>query len=122
MFAVAFPLAPALALLNNLYEAKVDMFKLSKSKRPPITNRSSIGAWYYALEAISFISVLTNCALLALVSEHMHHIVPSELHDMLDTQYGKLSIMIVLEHVILGVKYILSSESAPRHKHCFHQS
>jgi hypothetical protein len=28
MFAVAFPLAPVLALLNNLWEARLDLMKL----------------------------------------------------------------------------------------------
>ena len=33
-FAVAFPLAPLLAFLNNLFEGRVDRFKLSKCRRP----------------------------------------------------------------------------------------
>ena len=111
MFAVAFPLAPVLALANNILEPYVDLFKLSKCRRPQVVNRSSIGAWLYALEAINFLSVLTNCALLALVSKQMHHIVPSELHPMLETDHGRFAVMIVIEHIILGVKFVLSGNS-----------
>ena len=37
MFAVAFPLAPAFALLNNLFENRIDKRKLCASRRPTIT-------------------------------------------------------------------------------------
>jgi hypothetical protein len=40
MFAVVFPIAPALAYLNNLMEAKVDFLKLANCRRPPLQDRS----------------------------------------------------------------------------------
>ena len=39
MFAAALPVAPALALLNNLLEAKSDLAKLLKSRRLPLKDR-----------------------------------------------------------------------------------
>jgi hypothetical protein len=39
MFAAVLPVAPALALLNNLFEAKVDLAKLLKSRRIPLHDR-----------------------------------------------------------------------------------
>jgi hypothetical protein len=39
MFAVVFPIAPALAYLNNLMEAKVDFLKLASCRRPPLQDR-----------------------------------------------------------------------------------
>lgn len=39
MFAVVFPIAPALAYLNNLMEAKVDFLKLANCRRPPVQDR-----------------------------------------------------------------------------------
>lgn len=72
MFAVAFPLAPLCALLNNVAEIRVDAFKLCKSsQRPAHEVRSSIGTWYYALEGMAVLSVLTNCAILGLTSRQV---------------------------------------------------
>lgn len=39
LFAVAFPLAPLLAYVSNLVEARTDFAKLSKSRRPPAVIR-----------------------------------------------------------------------------------
>lgn len=39
MFAVAFPLAPLVAYLNNVWEFGVDYRKLSQSRRPPVAIR-----------------------------------------------------------------------------------
>lgn len=40
MFVVAFPLAPALAFINNYFEIGIDMKKLSGCRRPPLIDRS----------------------------------------------------------------------------------
>lgn len=50
MFAVVFPIAPALAYLNNLMEAKVDFLKLTNCRRPPLQDRS------VSLDILSFSS------------------------------------------------------------------
>ena len=39
MFAVAFPIAPALALINNVFESKIDFTKLLRSRRPTLHDR-----------------------------------------------------------------------------------
>ena len=39
MFAAVLPVAPALALLNNWFEARVDLAKLLKSRRVPLQDR-----------------------------------------------------------------------------------
>lgn len=41
MFVVVFPIAPALAYVNTLLEAKVDFFKLLNCRRPPLQDRSA---------------------------------------------------------------------------------
>ena len=45
-FSIAFPLAPLLALLNNLFELRGDAFKLCNSKQRPVARKASgIGIW-----------------------------------------------------------------------------
>jgi hypothetical protein len=50
MFAVAFPLAPVLAYLNNLWEARLDLLKLKISRRPHAVRTKDLGAWFVGLE------------------------------------------------------------------------
>jgi hypothetical protein len=89
MFVVAFPLAPALALLNNIFESRVDLFKLTECRRPPLMQRSNIGSWQYCMEFISFLSVITNCYLIVNVSTHFELIVPDDLEPYVRSESGR---------------------------------
>lgn len=89
MFVVAFPLAPALALLNNLFEAKVDLFKLTECRRPALKQRSNIGSWQFCMEFVSFLSVITNCYLIVMVSTHFEMIVPTDLAPYMASESGR---------------------------------
>jgi len=89
MFVVAFPLAPALALLNNVFESKVDLFKLTECRRPALQQRSNIGSWQHCMEFISFLSVITNCYLIVMVSTHFEMIVPTDLGPMVQSESGR---------------------------------
>mmetsp|Transcript_19312 Transcript_19312/g.31623 ORF Transcript_19312/g.31623 Transcript_19312/m.31623 type:complete len:724 (+) Transcript_19312:110-2281(+) len=102
MFAAAFPLASTLALLNNVVEIRSDATKLLvATQRPFYMCAEDIGTWYKILEMLSFVSVLTNMAILVWTS------------DSLQSFFG-LSLMeaiiaaIVVEHLLLGFKYVLS--------------
>jgi hypothetical protein len=65
LFAVAFPLAPFLALLSNLVEIVVDRFKiLHLYRRPTPLGAKTIGQWADVLESLTLISILTNSAIL----------------------------------------------------------
>jgi hypothetical protein len=65
LFAVAFPLAPFLALLSNLVEIVVDRFKiLHLYRRPTPLGAKTIGKWADVLESLTLISILTNSAIL----------------------------------------------------------
>ena len=108
MFAVAFPIAPLLAYLNNLMEAKVDFMKLKGCRRPSIVNQTTIGGWYQCLNIITFASVLTNCFLLCIVSENFKTFVPSYMESLLESPQSKFLVMILLEHVIFLLKWFLS--------------
>lgn len=61
LFVASFPLAPLLALLNNILEVRVDAWKLTTQFRRPIAAKAhSIGAWEEILHMIAVFSVVTN--------------------------------------------------------------
>lgn len=65
LFAVAFPLAPLLAFLNNVFELRVARYRLLKLTRRPIpASAQGIGSWLHVLDTMTTVSVLTNSALL----------------------------------------------------------
>lgn len=60
-FVAAFPLAPLISLLNNLIELRLDAYKLMRNYRRPVPRRlSGLGAWKGILQAITYISTVTN--------------------------------------------------------------
>jgi len=60
-FALAFPVAATLALLNNLVEIRGDAFKLCTAyQRPHARRAENIGAWYLILNIMSVITITTN--------------------------------------------------------------
>jgi len=61
IFVAAFPLAPFFALLNNVFETRLDAKKLLTMYRRPVGQRvRDIGIWYRILDSISKLSVITN--------------------------------------------------------------
>mgnify|MGYP004580596919 CR=1 FL=1 len=61
IFVAAFPLAPFFALLNNIFEMRLDAKKLLVMYRRPVGQRViDIGIWYRILDSISKLSVITN--------------------------------------------------------------
>jgi anoctamin-8 len=107
MFAVVFPLTPLLAYINNRFEGTVDLTKLGSCKRPKLYLRSTIGAWQTCLEIVSVISVLTNCFLLALISTKLVDYVPLAFHGILESELGRILMMLAMEHVLLGIKVLM---------------
>jgi len=69
MFAVAFPPAAMLALLNNVLEQRTDGFKLLyESKRVRWEGATGISPWDRILRVLEVVGVVTNVAVYALVS------------------------------------------------------
>ena len=57
----SFPLAPLLALLNNIIEIRVDAWKLTTQYRRPVAAKAhSIGVWQDILYGMAVLSVATN--------------------------------------------------------------
>mmetsp|Transcript_7357 Transcript_7357/g.13946 ORF Transcript_7357/g.13946 Transcript_7357/m.13946 type:complete len:883 (+) Transcript_7357:60-2708(+) len=67
LFVVAFPLTPLLALVSNMIEMFLDAHKLCKlTRRPEPRGAGNIGTWYFILNIMGFIAVITNCLLVCL--------------------------------------------------------
>jgi len=69
LFVMAFPLTPLLAIVNNIFEMKVDAVNLVKSSQRPDPNGSyGLGTWNEVLGLFSVLSVGTNVALITMRS------------------------------------------------------
>ncbi|XP_034019164.1 anoctamin-4-like isoform X2 [Thalassophryne amazonica] len=76
IFVAAFPLAPLLALLNNIIEIRLDAYKFVTQWRRPLPSQAKdIGIWYDVLEGISILSVITNAFVIAVTSDFIPRLV-----------------------------------------------
>ncbi|XP_015249253.1 PREDICTED: anoctamin-5-like [Cyprinodon variegatus] len=76
LFVASFPLAPLLALLNNIIEVRVDAWKLTTQFRRPVAAKAhSIGAWEEILNGMAVLSVVTNAFIVAFTSDMMPRLV-----------------------------------------------
>jgi len=67
LWSTIWPLAPLMALLNNFLELRSDAYKMTVHHRRPIPTRTdTIGPWLNALTFLSWLSALTNSALVYL--------------------------------------------------------
>ncbi|XP_063800404.1 anoctamin-3 isoform X2 [Pseudophryne corroboree] len=72
IFVAAFPLAPLLALLNNIIEIRLDAYKFVTQWRRPMPARATdIGIWYGILEGIGVVAVITNAFVIAITSDYI---------------------------------------------------
>uniref|UniRef100_A0A8C6VK99 Anoctamin n=1 Tax=Naja naja TaxID=35670 RepID=A0A8C6VK99_NAJNA len=70
IFVAAFPLAPLLAFINNLFEIRLDAIKMVKLQKRMVPKKANtIGIWYYILETIGILSVIGNGLVLAITSD-----------------------------------------------------
>ncbi|XP_022056633.1 anoctamin-5-like isoform X2 [Acanthochromis polyacanthus] len=70
LFVASFPLAPLLALFNNILEIRVDAWKFTTQfKRPMASKARNIGAWQEILNAVAILSVVTNAFIMAFTSD-----------------------------------------------------
>lgn len=70
IFVAAFPLAPLFALLNNIFEIRLDAKKMITAFRRPVAQRvKNIGIWYKILDTIGKMSVITNAIIIAFTSD-----------------------------------------------------
>ncbi|XP_065660180.1 anoctamin-4 isoform X5 [Hydra vulgaris] len=76
MFVAAFPLAPLVALLNNIVEIRLDAVNFIHNFRCTHANPAQdIGAWYGILATLTMLSTIVNGFVLAFTSELIPHLV-----------------------------------------------
>ncbi|KAF4009629.1 hypothetical protein G4228_000993 [Cervus hanglu yarkandensis] len=76
LFVASFPLAPLLALLNNIIEIRVDAWKLTTQYRRPVAAKAhSIGVWQDILYGMAVLSVATNAIIVAFTSDMIPRLV-----------------------------------------------
>jgi anoctamin-10 len=72
LFAVAFPLSPFLAFINNVLEIQVDKTKIVKfSRRPVPISVPTIGVWASILSGMTYIGIVTNIGVLCFTDESL---------------------------------------------------
>jgi len=98
-FAVAFPLCPLMALVNNVIEIRSDAFKLlAAHQRPEPRQAEDIGSWYTIMDIMVYISIATNCAIVFFVSSIRKDL----------SVDGKVWFFILTEHIIVFFKVMLA--------------
>ncbi|PWA19397.1 hypothetical protein CCH79_00018414 [Gambusia affinis] len=70
LFVASFPLAPFLALVNNIIEIRVDAWKMTTQFQRILPEKArDIGAWQPILQSIAILAVATNAMLIAFTSD-----------------------------------------------------
>uniref|UniRef100_A0A672T9Q3 Anoctamin n=1 Tax=Sinocyclocheilus grahami TaxID=75366 RepID=A0A672T9Q3_SINGR len=76
LFVASFPLAPLLALFNNLCEIRVDAWKITTQFRRVVPEKAQdIGAWQPILQGVAILAVATNAAIIAFTSDMIPRLV-----------------------------------------------
>ncbi|XP_014286688.1 anoctamin-10 isoform X2 [Halyomorpha halys] len=102
LFSAVYPMAAFWAVFNNVLEIRCDAFKLCCVYQRPIARKvKDTGAWQRAFQALSTLSVVTNCALLSL-----NPALRSQASEGLKPESWFL-IFVCLEHLLLGCRQII---------------
>ncbi|XP_061062566.1 anoctamin-6 isoform X1 [Eubalaena glacialis] len=76
LFVASFPLAPLLALVNNILEIRVDAWKLTTQYRRMVPEKAQdIGAWQPIMQGIAILAVVTNAMIVAFTSDMIPRLV-----------------------------------------------
>ncbi|XP_030197731.1 anoctamin-6 [Gadus morhua] len=76
LFVASFPLAPVLALVNNLFEIRVDAWKITTQFRRMVPEKAQdIGAWQPILQGVAILAVATNAMIIAFSSDMIPRLV-----------------------------------------------
>uniref|UniRef100_A0A665X1A5 Anoctamin n=1 Tax=Echeneis naucrates TaxID=173247 RepID=A0A665X1A5_ECHNA len=76
LFVASFPLAPVLALVNNLFEIRVDAWKITTQFRRVMPEKAQdIGAWQPILQGVAILAVATNAMIIAFTSDMIPRLV-----------------------------------------------
>ncbi|OCT84718.1 anoctamin-10 [Xenopus laevis] len=104
LFSSVYPLTAALLILNNITEIRTDAFKLCQIFQKPFSYpEANIGIWQTAFETLGFLSVITNCFLVAISPEiqavcKKYEVGPEKI----------LLYMLAAEHILIILKLFLA--------------
>jgi len=113
LFAPAFPLAPLLALINNVVEIRTSAYRMVKGfQRPVWRAREGIGTWMNVLDLIGFLGVITNAAMISFVGRQRSRIlyVPEEASSFLLDRIQISALwfnFLVVEHSVLCLRVVV---------------
>ncbi|GMF10309.1 unnamed protein product [Phytophthora lilii] len=120
MFVSVLPVAPLFALLSNVVAMRLDVLSCTQAKqRPPFESETEVSTFMSILEFMSFAAVAVNCAVLFFTTRSdfeslMHIVYPSWRDESIATTDSstvyvtELWLLLVIEHVVLGAKALLS--------------
>ncbi|XP_075994623.1 anoctamin-9 [Genypterus blacodes] len=76
IFVAAFPLAPLLALINNIFEIRLDAIKMVSLEQRLVPKKTNdIGVWTMVLEAIGVLAVIANGLVIGVSSDFIPRLV-----------------------------------------------
>ncbi|XP_078402256.1 anoctamin-7-like [Cetorhinus maximus] len=108
LFSISFPLAPLLFFITILCDIRVDAKRLLWiCKRPIAFMAQDIGQWLTILDLINGVAVVTNACVIAFNTDFARE---RPFHE-------QLIILIVIEHIVFVVKFLLSTiiPDVPQH-------
>jgi anoctamin-8 len=106
LFASAFPIGALCAFLNNVIEIRSDAFKLCVTCRRPFAGErvKDIGHWLQAINALVYLSILVNCALLV-----KSGVIKRISQDYL-SETEVLLVGIMIEHMLIAAKLLIEKQ------------
>jgi hypothetical protein len=111
LFTAAFPLAPLWALVNNVVEGPSDLFKIAGCSRRPRPERASgiDPSWMAAFDLIGYLAVVTNVALIGLMSiADERAALGNKSGDLLSNFAPHFFMLVALEHVLIALKALVN--------------
>jgi len=106
IWSTIWPLAPAMALVNNYVELRSDAFKIAKHLRRPIPVRvDSIGPWLECLKNLTWIAALMNPALVYMFNPRYQGTIPSTQSIL---EWTAL-VALLASHEFLFMRWVVSS-------------
>ncbi|XP_048887113.1 anoctamin-2-like isoform X1 [Brienomyrus brachyistius] len=89
LFVASFPLAPLLALLNNIIEIRLDAKKfITELRRPDAMRAKDIGIWYNIISGIGKFSVIINAFVISFTSDFIPRLVYQYMYSDTGTLHG----------------------------------
>ncbi|NXI29276.1 ANO9 protein, partial [Sterrhoptilus dennistouni] len=108
IFVAAFPLAPLLALINNVIEIHMDAIKMMRLRRRMVPKKAKdIGIWLQVLEAIGTLAVIGNGLVIAITSDfipvqvykYMYSPCAKQNHTSMDCSTGYINNSLSVFHI-----------------------